>query len=135
MGSEFVFYDYIDANGVNVIRNWLNGDGKPAKAYFTMIIGQLEASPPPGGKDSVWRYPYTKPMEGEWDGFFELRKEAAGVQYRILGRLSNRAVFLVAFGVHKDQHYNTDVTPQTARNRVIQMANNPATYRREHGYN
>ena len=64
MGREFTFYDYIDANGVNVIRDWLNGDGKPAKAYFTVIIGQLEASPPPGGKDSVWRLPLHQTYEG-----------------------------------------------------------------------
>ncbi|MBF8264658.1 MAG: hypothetical protein HW384_522 [Dehalococcoidia bacterium] len=135
MGSEFTFYDYIDANGVNVIRNWLNGDGKPAKMFFTTIIGQLEASPPPGGKDSVWKHPYTWPMKGEWDGFFELRKEASGVQYRLLGQIRNRVVFLVAYGIHKDQYYNTDVTSQTARNRVNQMEDNPAKYRREHGYN
>ena len=40
MSSEFTFYDYIDADGdgINVIKDWLNGEGKLAKAFFTMII-------------------------------------------------------------------------------------------------
>src|SRR4030042_4423938 len=109
MGSEFTFYDYIDADGsgVNVIERWLNGDGKPAKAFFTMIIGQLEASPPPGTRDSVWRRPYTTLMKGKWDGFIEFRKTGS-VQYRLIGQMEGRNVFLVACGIHKGQNYKTD---------------------------
>jgi hypothetical protein len=136
MGSEFTFYDYIDADasGVNIIKNWLNGRGKDAKAYFNVLIGQLEASPPHGVTDSVWKYPYTEPMANDWYGFIAFRKRG-GVQYRILGQMRNRDVFLVAYGIHKMQHYDTDVTPKTASNRVTQMINNPAKYRREHEYN
>ena len=135
MSSEFTFYDYIDADrgGVNVIKRWLNGEGKTAKAFFTMIIGQLEASLPPRFIDSVWGEPFTKPMRNEWDGFIELRKDGS-VQYRIIAKMQKRDVFLVACGIHKDQNYNTDVPPQTASNRVTQMLNNPAKYRREHEY-
>ena len=136
MGSEFTFYDYIDADGGgdNVIKNWLNGDGKDAKAYFTTMIGNLEASPPPGVTDSVWGYPYTKVMKGRWKGFIELRK-AGSVQYRLLAQMIDRSVFLVACGIHKGKNYTTDVTPRTALSRVTQMINNPARYRREHEYN
>lgn len=135
MGSEFTFYDYIDAagDGTNVIRDWLNGDGKAAKAFFTNIIGQLEASPPSGFVDSVWGPPYTKLMKGEWDGFIELRKTGS-IQYRLIAKIQGRSVFLVASGFHKG-HYQTDVTPQTARDRVIQMISNLAKYGREHEYN
>ena len=137
MSSEFTFYDYIDADGdgKNVISGWLNGDGKPAKAFFTVKIGQLEASPPPRFRDSVWKYPYVIPMKYEWDGFIELRKEAANVQYRLLGKMEGHSVFLVACGIHKGQHYKTDISPQTALRRVDQMKNNPSKYRREHEYN
>lgn len=134
MGSEYTFYDYIDADGggTNVIEAWLNGYGKPAKAYFTMMINQLEASPPPRTADSVWGSGYTKLMKGEWKGFIELRK-TGGVQYRLLGQMRDRSVFLVATGVHKAPDYDTDVSPQTARTRVTQMTNNPAKYGRKHG--
>ena len=136
MGSEFTFYDYIDADGDegNAIRSWLNGNGREAKAYFTMIIGHLEASPPPSAKDSVWKYPYTKLMKGEWKDFIELRKERRKVQYRLLGQMRGRSVFLVATAVHKAPHYDADVSPQTARTRVTQMIVNPTRYRREHEY-
>lgn len=137
MGTEFTFYDYIDADGggVNIIKAWLNSEGKPAKAHFTMIIPHLEASPPPGKHDSVWRFPNTKLMKGDWDGFMEFRKEAGKVQYRLLGQMYGRDVLLVACGIHKGRHYDTDVTPGIARNRVAQMISSPAKYRREHEYN
>ena len=135
MGSEYTFYDYVDADGdgSNVIKSWLNGDGKDAKAYFTMIIGNLGASPLSGVTDSVWKDPYTKTMKGEWDGFIELRKTGS-VQYRILAQMRGRSIYLVACGSHKG-HYKTDVSPQTASRRVAQMIDNPTRYRREHEHN
>ena len=135
MGSEFTFYDYFDADGarVNVIRAWLNGEGKEAKAWFTIMIGQLEASPPPGFQDSVWKRPYTYPLEDEWDGFIEIRKTGS-VQYRVIAQMKNRNVFLIGCGIHKGQYFKIDVTPATASNRVSQMISNPERYRREHEY-
>ena len=136
MVSEFTFYDYFDADGGgdNVIKSWLNGEGRPAKAYFTNMISLLEASPPPRAADSVWGEPYTKLMRDDWHGFIELRK-TGGVQYRLLAQMRDRSVFLVACGVHKGRNYTTDVTPETALSRVTQMINDPARYRREHEYN
>ena len=133
MGSEFTFYDYIDADGdnVNVIKDWLNGDGKQAKAYFNRMIGYLEESPPTGSEDSVWRDPYTWPLHGEWKDFIEIRKEVKKVQYRLIGKVEDRCVFLVTSGFHKGS-WEADVTPETSKERVAQMKNNPAKYRREH---
>jgi len=138
MGSEFTFYDYFDADGGgdNVIKSWLNGEGKPAKAYFTMLIPRLEASPPPSFKDSVWGGKHTKFMKnkkGKWYGFIELRK-LGKVQFRLIAQMQGRSVFLVACGIHKGHKYDTDVSSQTALSRVTQMINNPARYRREHEY-
>ncbi len=44
MGSEYTFYDYVDADrgGVNVVKRWLNSDGKKAKAFFTMLIPTVD---------------------------------------------------------------------------------------------
>ena len=135
MGSEYTFYDFIDAegDGTNVINSWLNGEGKNAKAYFTIMISNLEASPPPRTKDSVWGEPYTKSMKADWKGFIELRKPGS-VQYRLLAQVQGRSVFLVACGIHKGQNFRTTVSPQTASKRVKQMIDNPARYRREHEY-
>jgi hypothetical protein len=140
MASNFTFYDYVDADGdgTNVISSWLNGEGRDAKAHFTTIIPLLEASSPPTFQDSFWREPYTKLMRNkkeEWKGFIELRKEARNVQYRLMARMEGRYVFLVAHGIHKGQHFVTDVSPEVAWRRVEQMQNDPAKYRRDHEYN
>ncbi|MBN1176652.1 MAG: hypothetical protein JXA51_03120 [Dehalococcoidales bacterium] len=137
MDKEYTFYDYIDADGdgSNVIKEWLNGEAKVAKAYFTQIISHLEVSSPPRTKDTLWKKPYAKYMKHEWAGFWELRKEYRNIQYRILGQMIHRNVYLVAYGIHKDQNFITDVTPQTASARVSQMKSNPTKYGRTHEYN
>ena len=131
--GEFTFYDYLDADGdgTNVIKDWLNGNGKPGKAYFNRIINYLEGSPPAGSRDSVWHHPYTWPLKGKWKGFFEIRKETKNVQYRLIGKIEGRCVFLVATGFHQGT-WETDVSPETGKERSAQMKNNPAKYRREH---
>jgi hypothetical protein len=135
MGSEFTFYDYIDADGggANVINDWLNGNGKRAKAHFNRVIGYLENSSPAGSQDSVWRDPYVLHLHGEWKGFIEIRKKADGVQYRLIGKIENRNVFLITWGYHKGS-WETEITPQTGEDRITQMNNNPARYRREHDH-
>jgi|WetSurMetagenome_2_1015567.scaffolds.fasta_scaffold103184_1 hypothetical protein len=120
MGSEFTFYDYFDASGNNVIKGWLDGDGYPVKAFFNRMIAYLKESSPPGSQDSFWTYPYTWPLHEDWDDFFELRRKAKGVEYRLIGQIVGRKVYLVTWGYHKG-NWETDVTQQTARMRVTQM--------------
>ena len=136
MGNILTFYDYIDADGsgANAITSWLNGPGKDAKAHFNVKIPYLEASPPHGVSGSSWGRPLTGYMHSEWRGFVELRRKAKGVQYRLLAKLEGHNVYLVACGTHTGGKYLTDVTPATALNRVSQMMDNPARYRREHEY-
>lgn len=137
MGKEFTFYDYIDSDGINVIRKWLNGEAKPVKGWFIVIMNHLEASLPPGFKGSFWQPPYAKLLKNKkgeiWSGFIEIRKTGK-VQYRLIAKMAERSVFLVASGVHKDQNWNMDISPKTARLRVVQMINDPIKYRREHDY-
>ncbi len=127
MGIEFTFYDYIDETGNNIIKNWLNSEAKDAKALFNQVIPHLEATPPP------WSTKYVIRMKYDWKGFIELRKTGK-IQYRLLGQIRNRDVYLVAFGFHKGK-YTTDVAPEIAAVRVSQMIANPAKYRRKHEYN
>jgi hypothetical protein len=130
MSKEFIFFDYIDADGHrdNVIKNWLNGPGKNAKSYFTHILAYLEQTPLP------WIKKYSKSLKGDWQGFIELRKTGR-VQYRLIGKIVKRNIYLVACGIHKDQRYTTDISPQIASSRVSQMIKEPLTYGREHEYN
>ena len=135
--NVYTFYDYIDESGAIVIKTWLNGDGKLAKAFFTNLIPNLERSTPPHFNDTVWRRPHYKPLENKkgqhWEGFAELRKTGK-IQFRIIIQICDHKVFMVACGTHKDQNFEIDVSPDTARRRVEQMTNNPAKYRREHEY-
>jgi hypothetical protein len=134
MGTEYRFYDYIDADGdgSNIIKGWLNDGGKDAKAYFTNIIPHLVATPPP------WSTKYVTFMRREWKGFIELRKtgrsKTGRIQYRILGQIQNRDVYLVTYGIHKGKYFPTEVPPDKAAIRVSQMVNNPTRYRRKHEY-
>lgn len=134
MGSQFTFYDYIDADGggENVIKSWLNGKGKPVKAYFANYIPQLEASPPPRIKNSKWVFPGARYMTRDWAGFIELRKKAAGREFRLICKMHGRNVFLVAHGIHKGQNFPTDVSVTSAKQRMAQMESDPGRYRREH---
>ncbi len=134
MGSEYTFYDYIDAdgNGNNVIKDWLNGGGNPAKARFIMVISQLEASPPRGFVDSVWKHPFVDDLKGTWKGFIEIRVKVNKTQYRLIGMKRNRDVLLITWGFHDGQGWHADIPPGTANIRVKQMIANPLKYGREH---
>lgn len=133
MGSEFTFYDYIDANESNLINNWLNGGGKLAKAYFNQMVNNLEASPPAGFQYSVWVPPYVLPLNGDWADFTELRKKVNRIQYRLICKVEDRNVYLVTWGFHKGS-WETDITPQTGKDRVNQMKADPWKYRRWHDF-
>ena len=135
MDKEYIFYDYVDADGTgrNVIKDWLDGDGRLAYGHFTRMIPILEATPPGSG---TWGDPYVEVMVNKrhrnWDGFIALRKKKD--VHRIIGKRIGRAVYLVATGIHKgNQRYKTDVSPRTASTRVDQMIAG-AKYRSEHEY-
>lgn len=132
MGSEYTFYDYIDGNGNNVIRDWLNGGGNPAKGRFIMVISHLEASPPRGFMNSVWNPPFVYDLKGSWKGFTEIRAKVNKIQYRLFGRKIDRDVLLVTWGLHGGQGWHPSIPPGTAKIRVNQMVTNHLKYRREH---
>lgn len=129
MSKEFTFFDYFDAdgNGSNVINDWLHNNGKDSKAFFNQIIPHLEESPPP------WMSKYTKFMRDDWQGFIELRKTGS-IQYRLIGKMIGRYIYLIACAIHKDQYFNATVSPKVASERVKQMVVNPKKYRRYHDY-
>jgi len=137
MGSQFTFYDYIDAegSGTNIIKDWLNSEGKEAKARFNRMISYLEESPPAGYRDSVWCDPYVWPLRNEWKGFKEIRKKVKGVQYRLIGKVVEvkgvRNVYLVTWGYHVGK-WAANITVEEAIDRVNKMNSEPDKYRIEH---
>ena len=97
------------------------------------MIGYLENSSPAGSQESVWHSPYVWPLHEEWKGFIEIRKKVDRVEYRLIGKVENRNVFLVTWGYHKGV-WKTDITHQTAKERIAKMNNKPERYRIEHDY-
>ena len=130
MGSEYTFYDYVDADGMgsNMINDWLNDGGRDAKAGLNAIIRHLEATPP-----ALWSKPIAYPLHNEWRGFWELRKKIKRVPYRLIGKMEGREILLVTWGFHKGR-WRVEATVQTAKERVEQMIGEPVKYRREHDF-
>jgi len=80
--NGYTFYDYIDANGENIVKTWLNSIDRKSKAKYRVMIPNLEASNPPRFQDTFWKHPHVKFMHGNWGGFVELRVEVKNIQYR-----------------------------------------------------
>lgn len=137
MNAEHRFYDYVDSDGHNVIENWLNTEGKNARARFILRIEQLAGSPPGGTEISVWKPPFVKPLTAsKWkqvQDFIEIRVKENKKQYRLIGKKLGRDIFLVGWGFHDSKGWNTEITPVTAQERAGQMIDNPFKFRREHG--
>ncbi|MFH1383020.1 MAG: hypothetical protein ABIH70_09060 [Chloroflexota bacterium] len=132
MNKEHIFYDYVDQNGANLIKGWLHGDGKSARARFNLIIDNLEGSPPPGFMGSVWTPSYVYDLTGDWKGFLEIRAEINKKEYRLIGQRQNRNILLITWGYHDGKGWHTDITPGSAKIRVSQMITNIGKYGREH---
>lgn len=136
MGSEFKFFDYFDADGsgTNIIKDWLNGEARLAKMHFDSVIRNLRNSSPTSSQGSVWSSPkYIVHLHNEWKGFIEIKRRAKRIQFRLIGRVEDRTVFLVTWGYHQGD-WAPGITPQKAWERVYQMKNSPAIYRREHDF-
>ncbi len=79
MGSEFTFYDYVDASGENLIRTWLDDQSVKVRVKFDVMIRYMEATP-----IALWHDPYGKLLHGECRGLFEIKRKVQRVQYRLL---------------------------------------------------
>lgn len=74
----WLFLDFVDSDGENVIHGWLHSLPKGARLRINTVISFLEATPPP------LRAPYVKRLKGPCDGLMELRVTHNNIQYRPL---------------------------------------------------
>ena len=88
MGSQFTFYDFVDAEGENVVYAWLHQIPTGAKQKFDRRMEHLEAMPP-GQWGTGSRFVDTL-TDRACDGLFEIRVPLNGTQYRILGAHNGR---------------------------------------------
>jgi hypothetical protein len=75
--AVWTFLDFVDHRGRNLIHDWIEGLPMKARVRLQVQIPILAGLP-------LLRLPYTRMLEGECDGLFEIRIEVDNVQYRPL---------------------------------------------------
>lgn len=102
MGNVSRIYDFIDINGVNIIRAWLDDRGPKAKAKLNARLNALE-----GMSRAEWGKLNTEVLTGDKDGLVAVRVSCQRVQYRMLGYDGpNRGEFtLLACGKESNNKY------------------------------
>jgi len=126
-----LFYDYIDTNGVNVIKDWLDGLDLRAKAKLNTRLNALEYM-----NRTEWCMPMTKVLKGDKDGLIAVRAEHNRIQYRLLGYDGpNRGEFtLLACGNERNNRYIPLDIGRKAFERIEAVAEDPVTRRRRHDF-
>ena len=79
MDFVYVFYDYVNLRGDNVIQLWLEDEAKEAVAKFTMRLTYLACTP-----IVEWNPTYATMLTGQCQGLFEVAVRKKRVRYRIL---------------------------------------------------
>jgi len=119
------FYDFLDARGVNLIRQWLDTIPEKASAKIDARILYMCAIP-------VWPEQYVSALKG-WPGLIELRVASAGNQYRPLGFCRPEREFVIVLGVIEKGKLPRRVLQAAYDNRNIVLADRSRI--REHEFN
>lgn len=133
MGSEFTFYDFVDAggSGENVVKAWLHGPGSKARAKFNQIIANLEGTPPPWtGLGRAW-----DKLKGKgFEELYEMRLEREHVQYRLIAFFGagDREVTITMGAIHKDKNWTPSNFGSGSQHRRKLVTGNAALYRTVH---
>ena len=131
MGSEFTFYDFLEAGVTNEVNQWLHGPGSKARAKLNQIIANLEGMRPPWPPK-----PWRELTERGSEDLYEVRCEIDKVQYRLIAFRGpmDRTVTLTMGVVHKDNHWipSNYVSVSQHRRELIFSSQNPTQYQKEH---
>jgi hypothetical protein len=72
--------NFVDINGVNIIKTWFDQLGPKVKAKLTTRLNALEQM-----NRGSWSWPLTEVLKGDKDGLIAIRVLYQGIQYRLLG--------------------------------------------------
>ena len=125
------FYDYIDVNGVNVIKVWLDRLGPKAKARLNARLNALEQM-----NRTEWGMPTTEVLKGDKDGLIAVRAKYDRIQYRLLGYDGPRRgeFTLLAFCKERDNKYTPSGIGRIAFERRAATEANPFIRRTRHDF-
>ena len=131
MNNRSVIYDYIDKDGVNIIKAWLDQKEPKAKAKLNNRLNTLEQM-----DRAEWGKLNTEVLKGDKDGLVAVRVQFRRIQYRMLGYDgSNRGEFtLLACGEeHNNRYIPLDIGRQ-AFERIRDVEANPIARRVRHDF-
>ncbi len=125
-------FDYVDVNGLNIIRDWLDSIPVKAKAKITAILNALEQT-----DRTEWHHTKcTEVLKGDKDGLVSVKALSQRIQYRILGYDGpNRGEFtLLAPCIERSNRYEPRDIGTTAFRRMAEVNVNPRFRRVRHDF-
>jgi hypothetical protein len=123
--NTWIFYDFLDGRGKNLIREWLDGLPDKASAKIDARILYMRAIP-------VWPEQYVSSLT-DWPKLVELRVGSAGSQYRPIGFYGpERHEFTIVLGAIEKGKLPARVLKAADDNRKIVLADR--TRFREHEF-
>jgi putative component of toxin-antitoxin plasmid stabilization module len=132
MTTVNLFYDFVDAKGVNIIRDWLDGLDPKAKAKVNARLNVLEQM------DHVeWiRTNYVEILTGDKDGLIAIRLKYNRIQYRLLGYYGpdRGEVTLLVVCTERNDKYTPLGAHNTAFNRIGEVDENPTLRKVRHEF-
>ena len=131
MSNVSLFYDYVDINGVNIVKAWLDQLEPKARAKLITRLNALEQM-----NRLDWKMPMTEVLKGDKDSLIAVRAKSQGVQYRLLGYDGpNRGEFtLLAWCTEQNNRYVPLDIGRTAFERKTAVDANPITRRVRHDF-
>ena len=124
-------FDYIDLDGVNIVRTWLDHRDAKTKAKLNTRLNILEQT-----DRAEWNKLNTEVLQGDKDGLIAVRVEYKGIQYRLLGYDGpNRGEFtLLACGTERNDKYIPLDIGNAAFQRRTTVEKNPSERRTRHDF-
>jgi hypothetical protein len=131
MNRVSLIYDYVDENGVYIVRTWLDAIDPKAKAKLNVRFNNLEQA-----NRAEWIKYNTEVLSGDKDGLIAVRVEYNKIQYRILGYDGpNRGEFtLLACGKERNDKYIPRDIGKIANERITAISTKPNARRICHDF-
>jgi hypothetical protein len=131
MSYIVLIYDYVDTDGVNIIKPWLDQLGPMAKAKVNTRLNTLEQM-----SRTEWAMPLTEVLKGDKDGLIAIRIKFQGIEYRLLGYDGPfRSEFtILAYCLERNNKYIPLDIGRVANERRRTIGTNPTGQRIRHDF-
>jgi len=131
MSSNNLIYDFVDINGINIIKVWLDQIAPKTKAKLNTRLNILEQI-----SRAEWGKYNTEVLKGDKDGLIAVKVLYRKIQYRLLGYDGpKRGEFtLLACGKERNDRYTPLDIGEKSFKRIMEIENNPTARRTRHDF-